>query len=229
MSESPFCPVCKNQSDFFESFGLIPRADARCPKCGALERHRLVWLYFTRCTTLFDGAPKRVLHVAPEQAFESRLRHIPGLHYVTADRSDPVAMVRMDLVDINFPAATFDVIYCSHVLEHVPDDRRAMQELQRVLSPRGWAVLNVPVDLTGPPTFEDPSVSDPKERERLFGQSDHVRLYGPDYVERLEAAGFTVAIIRPQDVATKDEIERMRIGSAAAGEVFLCRRARTSQ
>jgi SAM-dependent methyltransferase len=188
--------------------------------CGAKERHRFVWLYFTRMTDLFDGRPKDVLHVAPEQCLEPRLRRQLGTGYVTADLFDPRAMVKMDVTDIHYPDESFDVIYCSHVLEHVQDDLRAMREFYRVLKRGGWAVVLVPVSAVH--TFEDPSVVDPAERRRLFGQDDHVRRYGLDFPERLRRAGFEVTTIHVTDLLAEDEIERVELG--ACGEVYRCTR-----
>ncbi len=115
----------------------------------------------------------------------------------------------MDITDVQYPDDTFDVIYCSHVLEHVPEDRKAMRELRRVLAPAGWAVLQVPI--TAEETFEDPSVTDPEERERLFGQCDHVRRYGPDYALRLKEAGFEVRTYTAAEVVGAENLERMGI------------------
>ncbi len=189
--------------------------------CQALERHRLVWLYFQRMTDLFDGGAKQVLHVAPEPAFVPGLKERLGAGYLTADLDDARAMERMDITDIRHPDGSFDVIYCSHVLEHVPDDRKAMREFYRVLRPGGWAVLLVPI--TAETTVEDPSITDPAERLRLFGQEDHVRRYGPDYRERLEAAGFKVTITHPSSFLKPNEMERTGI-SEAAGEIYHCTR-----
>lgn len=139
--------------------------------------------------------------------------------YVTADLQNP-ADFQWDITAIPQPDASFDVIYCSHVLEHVYEDRKAMSEFYRVLKPGGWAVLNVPI--TDEVTFEDPSVTDPAERLRVFGQKDHVRRYGPDYVDRLREAGFQVETVYPRDLFSIDELERLTLNSAAAGEVFYC-------
>ncbi len=217
--ENRFCPVCETPSRKFEAFGLVPREDARCVHCGALERHRLVWLFLWRKTDLFDGRPKRMLHVAAEPFFASRLRAWLGPGYVTADLNDPRAMVRLDVTEMPFADDTFDVVYCSHVLEHVPDDRRAMREFHRVLRKDGWAVIQVP--LTADRTFEDPAVQDPDERRRLFGQEDHVRRYGPDFVERLQEAGFAVEVFQVADLAPPGAAERLGL-TAASGQVFYC-------
>ena len=214
-----WCPVCRTPSRRFREYGIVPRPDALCMHCGALERHRLAWLYLERRTELFDGRPKRMLHVAPEDAFERRLRRALGEGYLTADLSEARAMVAMDVEDIQMPDGSFDVIFCSHVLEHVRDDRRAMREFFRVLRPGGWAVLLVPI--TAEKTVEDPTVTDPAERLRRFGQDDHVRRYGPDYVDRLREAGFTVTVTRVPDLATPEEAERMAL-TPAAGEIYFC-------
>lgn len=223
------CPVCRKPSrEFARSGEVVVRADAKCIYCGALERHRLVWLFFDRRTSIFRNPPARMLHIAPEPILTRLLRSQLGDAYLTADleADDPLVDVRMDISNIQYSDETFDAIYCSHVFEHVNDDRKAMRELRRVLTADGWAVLLVPI--TAPRTYEDPTVTDPDERLRLFGQRDHVRRYGPDYVERLREAGFDATIIRPSDFLTASEIERMGI-TEAAGDIYFCRRADTSR
>jgi SAM-dependent methyltransferase len=214
-----FCPVCGKESRKFCDFGIAPREDAMCPQCGALERHRFVWLYFNKRTNLFDAGTIRMLHIAPEKCFENRLKKRLGENYVTADLLNPRAMVKMDIMDIKFPNESFDVIYCSHVLEHVSDDRQAMREFYRVLKPKGWAILLVPI--TVEKTFEDPSIVDPQERLKVFGQEDHVRRYGTDYTERLREAGFKVSITRVFDLLEKEDAILMGI-TPASGEIYLC-------
>jgi len=194
---------------------------ARCPACGCLERHRLAWLVLGRHTDLFDGAPKRLLHVAPERALEGRLRALPGIEYVSADLTDRRAMLNFDVTKIPLSDHSFDALICSHVLEHVPDDRAAMRELARVVKPSGWAIIEVPPLLDGV-TFEDPSVQSPRERARLFGQHDHVRVPGHDYPRRLEENGWLVGRIRGRDLS-REEITRL--GLHAEEDVFLCRPA----
>jgi SAM-dependent methyltransferase len=186
--------------------------------CGTAERHRLTWVYLQQQTDLFNGGPKSVLHVAPEPFFEDRLRSVLGRDYLTADLLNPRAMVKMDITDIQYPDDTFDVVYCSHVLEHVPDDRKAMRELRRVMKPDGWAILLVPI--TADATFEDPSITDPQERLRAFGQEDHVRRYGPDYLDRLREAGFDVRVSKVHDFLATDDINKMGIDTGE--EIFFC-------
>jgi SAM-dependent methyltransferase len=213
------CPVCGKSSRKFGDFGTPPRKDAQCMFCGALERHRYVWLYLNQHTNLFDGKPKKMLHVAPEQCFEARLRKLLGRNYITADLFDARAMVRMDITEIKYPNNSFDVIYCSHVFEHVIDDRKAMREFHRVLKPDGWAILLVPI--TAESTFEDPSVTEASERLRLFGQIDHVRKYGADYIDRLRTSGFTVRVDYATDFFQQPEIEKFGLTNASGG-IYYC-------
>lgn len=214
-----WCPVCEKSSRKFDAFGIVPRKDAKCMLCGALERHRFVWLYFSKMTNLFDETPKRMLHIAAEQCFEYRLRNLLGEDYITADLLDPGAMVKMDITDIQYPDEYFDVIYCSHVLEHVQDDKRAMREFCRVLKSDGWAILLVPI--IAEKTFEDASVVDPSERLRVFGQEDHVRRYGSDYIDRLREAGFKVKVSCVSDLFQESDIEHMGLTSAS-GDIYYC-------
>ena len=179
----------------------------------------MLWLFLQRRTDLFDLSPKRMLHVAPEPALAWRFKCVANLDYLSADLDARTAMVKMDICEIHCPDNTFDVICCSHVLEHVPDDRRAMREFWRVLKSQGWAVILVPI--TAPKTFEDTSVTGPRERERLFGQYDHVRRYGPDFEERLEAAGFKVTRTMTEDLVT-DPDEAHYLGVSANETIFLC-------
>jgi Methyltransferase domain len=213
------CPVCGTSARVFLPFGTPPRPGAMCPRCDALERHRLVWLYFQRRTDLFDGRPKRFLHVAPERCFESRLRKCFGTSYISADLASPRARIRLDITCTPFPNGAFDVVYCSHVLQYVPEDRRAMREIGRLLGKDAWAVFMVPI--TEVKTLEDPSVVDPKERLRLFGREDQVRRYGADFVDRLRESGFQVTVTRAADLCSPEETTRL--GLAASGAVFHCR------
>jgi SAM-dependent methyltransferase len=213
------CPVCGKSSRRFRPFGLSLREEAQCIHCGALERHRLLWLYLSKRTDLFDGKPKTMLHIAPESCLESIFRQRLGDNYITADLFSSKVMVKMDVTDIHYPDQSFDVIYCSHVLEHVQNDRRAMKEFYRTLKDRGWAILLVPIDAEE--TFEDPSIVEPEERLRAFGQEDHVRRYGPDYADRLREAGFRVQVTTVADLAQQDEIRRMGL-TRASGDIYFC-------
>lgn len=217
-----WCPVCHRSSRRFKVFGRgVLRKDAQCIHCNALERHRFVWLYFQHKTDLFDGRQKKILHIAPEASLEPLLKARLGANYITADIEDPRAAVKMDITQIQYPDDSFDVIYCSHVLEHVPEDRKAMRELRRVLKPGGWAILLVPV--VGDHTYEDPSITDPAERLKAFGLEDHVRQYGRDYIDRLREAGFAVKMTEVADMYDRREATRMGL-HGDVGEIYFCTR-----
>lgn len=215
-----YCSICDRSSNQFLSTGVNPREDARCPFCGSLERHRLVVHFLRKQTNLFDGDTKDFLHVAPESGLQRLFAKAAGSGYLTADLMAEGVMEKMDITDIHHPDESFDIIYCSHVLEHVPDDRKAIGEFFRTLRQSGWAVLNVPI--TADTTIEDPSITDPQERLRLFGQDDHVRRYGPDYKDRLEEAGFCVTVYSPEDLFSSSEIARQGMENGAAGEIYYC-------
>ncbi|MBX2962545.1 MAG: class I SAM-dependent methyltransferase [Cyclobacteriaceae bacterium] len=184
------CPVCEKKFRKFLPYGRIkPRENALCPNCLALERHRLLWLYLKEKTKFFEK-PLDVLHIAPETCFIKRFEKIHGTRYITADIESPLAKVKMDIHHIPFEDNRFDVVLCNHVLEHVQDDIKAMSEIYRVLKPGGFAILQVPFFNPIPEiTLEDFAVTNPTEREKLFGQDDHVRKYGRDYAARIERTG----------------------------------------
>jgi hypothetical protein len=184
-----YCPCCDSHFRCFIPKG--PNRNGMCPRCGYLDRHRMLWLYLDKRTNIFRDRLK-VLHFAPEFIIQKKLRSCPNLDYTSADLDSPLAMAKVDITSIPYAENTFDIILCSHVLEHIPDDQQAMSELYRILKPGGWALILVPFDAERAETFEDPNVVDPKERTRLFGQFDHVRIYGRDFMDRLERAGFTV-------------------------------------
>lgn len=214
-----YCPVCGKSSRKFRKYGDGSRDGSVCVHCSSLERHRLIWLFFQKRTGLFDQSPKKFLHIAPERCFISRLQAVLGNErYITADLYDKRASVKMDITSIEFPDRSVDAVYCSHVLEHVQDDRKALSEFHRILKPDGWAVFMIPI--TEEKTFEDPSITDPIERKRIFGQEDHVRCYGKDFIERLKDAGFHVTVSNAKDICSEEEISRM--GLLLNEDIFFC-------
>lgn len=217
--KTKYCPVCQHSSRKFRPYGNPPRKNAQCVRCGSLERHRITWLFFNQHTNLFDAKPKQMLHIAPEACFQHRLKQRVGTGYLSADLNRSSAMVKMDITAINYPDQSFDIIYCSHVLEHIEDDLQAMREIHRVLKNTGWAILLVPI--IAEKTFEDPSITSPAERLRVFGQTDHVRKYGPDYIDRLRQAGFTVKKYGASDLGTPQDTIKMGL-TGTNDEVFFC-------
>ncbi len=195
---------------------LTTRENVLSPSTLSLERHRLLWLYLKNKTDFFK-APLKVLHFAPEQAFLSRFRKLKNLDYTTTDLNSPIADIKADICDLPFDDDSFDFIICNHVLEHIPDDRKAMFELFRILKPGGRAILQIPQDMEREETYEDPSITDPKEREKHFGQYDHVRVYGRDYFDRLRSVGFKVEEVDYTSALSDEEIDRYRL---AKGEII---------
>jgi len=169
------------------------RENVLSPGTLSLERHRQMWLYLKRETDFFQKQYK-VLHIAPEQAFFKKFKRLKNLNYITADLYSPIVDVKADILNLPFPDESFDVIFCNHVLEHIEDDRKAMAELYRVMKKGGWGIFQIPLKNKMETTYEDFSITDPKERQKHFGQYDHVRWYGMDYFSRLQQAGFTTEI-----------------------------------
>lgn len=215
------CPLCRRTFSRFLDFAGT--RGVWCPSCLSLPRQRLLYLYLMDQMSFF-GSSLSVLHFAPERCLSRLIRHQKGIRYVTADllvsllpmcdRPDVV----MSVTDIDFEDNTFDVVICSHVLEHVRDDRKAMAEILRVLRPGGWAFLQVPINAASGSTMEDPSLS-PAQRALQYGFEDHVRLYGLDYPERLRAAGFHVS---ESDYVRHLDIRRYVLDSEET--IYVCRK-----
>ncbi|MGC6430113.1 MAG: class I SAM-dependent methyltransferase [Jejuia sp.] len=192
------------------------RNNVLSPSTLSLERHRLLWLYLKNETTFFREELK-VLHFAPEQAFYKRFKTLDNLDYVTTDLNSPLADVKADICNLPFKNDEFDVILCNHVLEHIPDDIKAMQELFRIMKPDGWGIFQIPQDLNRATTFEDDTITDKKERAKIFGQYDHVRVYGRDYFDKLRSIGFTVEEVDYTKNLSRDFIEKYCL---AEGEII---------
>jgi SAM-dependent methyltransferase len=217
-SQSKACPVCLAR---FENFvGFRKRPHARCPQCGAFERHRLSWLYLKSNTALFRE-PTRFLHFAPEEFLRARIASNLNVSYTAASYNPAQPDQGIDIQRLPFADGSFDLVFCSHVLEHVPDDRLAMRELLRVLAPGGRALIMIPLRNV-PDTYEDFSITEPEERTKHFGQYDHVRWYGRDVLTRLREAGFQVKIVYHTEALSLDE--QVRYG-VAPEPIFDCQRA----
>jgi len=204
------CPVCDKTFRKFLPFGVKERENALCPACMSLERHRLQWLYLKDETDFFTSSHK-VLHVAPEQCFHKRFKALSNLDYTTADLESPLADLHFDLHDIPLEDNLYDFFICNHVLEHVEDDKRVLKEVLRILKPGGKAIMQVPLDYSRELTFEDSSITKASEREKFFGQKDHLRVYGLDYPDVLRAQGFHVEEIDYSGILGEEKANRYRL------------------
>ena len=210
------CPLCNHNFRTMRYLGLdLPvmkelqvigagRRKKQCPACCSSDRSRMIYLYLRDYLNISDkGKQWSILHIAPENDLYSTLQPLLKencLQYVCGDKFEakhffPDYIKYIDITDIDYSDNTFDLIICNHVLEHIPNDLDAMKELYRVLKPGGIAILQVPLSKKLKKTFEDPSITDPAERERLFGQFDHYRIYGQDFSKRITEAGFTFSTI----------------------------------
>jgi SAM-dependent methyltransferase len=209
------CPVCGRH---FRKFARFHGANDQCPGCGSLMRHRALVLYLREVERMPEST-RDVLDVGPGQGVRAWLSSLPRLRYLAVDIDRDLADLQADITALPFEEHSFDYALCIHVLEHVADDQAGIGELFRVLRPGGTAVVQVPPsDLEK--TLEDPSITDPRERERRFGGHDHVRLCGADYRRRLEVPGFRV---EPVDYA--DEVgaaARERHGLRVGEPFYVC-------
>lgn len=206
------CPVCEKSFSKFLSYGsdVAHRENVLCPYDLTLERHRLMWLYLRDHSNFFKDDLK-VLHIAPEQCFHKRFQNQANLDYLTGDLVSPIADMHFDLHDIPLEDNRFDVVFCNHVMEHVDDAIRCMSELNRVMKPGGWGIMQVPQDFSRETTYEDPSIVTPEDREKHYWQKDHVRLFGRDYPDWLRKAGFNVKEFKKEEFYSQDLIERYRL------------------
>lgn len=195
-----FCPICKKSFNQLNQFGDPPRKNAMCFKCHSLERHRLLYWFLETKINLFTSVKNiSLLHFAPEVFLFNKITSTPGITYHPVDY-DPAIYHKKGLTEVNFTditniphsGNTFDLIICNHVLEHIPDDAKAISEIYRVLKPGGQALLMIPIDFKRKKTYEDFSITSMEDRKIHFGQEDHVRWYAMDFVERLKDAGFLV-------------------------------------
>ncbi len=199
-------PIDNSNYSKFLSYGYKRiRKNALCPGTLSLERHRLLWLYLDNETNFLNSSLK-VLHVAPEQVFYKKFKKLKNWDYLTFDLNSPIADIKGDLTSTNFKDESFDLIICNHVLEHIKDDKSALNEIYRVLKYNGTSILQVPINLRREKTFEDSTIKSKIQREKYFGQYDHVREYGLDFKDRVEQSGFKVQMINYSKKISKDLI-----------------------
>lgn len=199
-------PIDGNTFRAFLPYGYNKiRNNVLSPSTYSLERHRLLWLYLKNETSFFK-AKLKVLHFAPESALMNQFKKLKNLSYDTIDLNSPIADIKADICDLPFLDNSYDFILCNHVLEHIVDDNKAIRELYRVLKKNGIGIFQVPIDYNRDTTFEDFSVTNKKERNKLFGQYDHVRIYGLDFFDRLQKAGFSVERCEYTSKLSKEDI-----------------------
>ncbi len=218
LGEGRVCACCGMHWREFVPAGKPERPGEMCLRCGGGRRQRLMAHFLT--SQLKQRPRTRLLHFAPEVSLTRVITRLPNIEYQSIDIAEDVALTQGDIQNLPFAGNTFDVIVCSHVLEHIPDDAKAMGELRRVLTGDGVAYVMVPQDFERATTYEDPTITDPAGRERAFGQDDHVRMYGRDFVDRLTKAGFNVETRRTKEIADEQAI---RLGDLWDDVIYVCR------
>lgn len=216
-----FCPCCGGSYNQFLPYGITLREDALCPSCNSLERHRLLCDFINNNKEIFRGKVN-MLHVAPEEFLQKKFQSLPSVNYISVDLNSQLAMLKADITDICFRDNYFSIIICNHVLEHIMDDRKAMSELYRVLAADGLACIMVPINKKFKSTYEDLNIESYEERAKSYGQGDHVRIYGMDFIERLRAVGFAVSIYSVKEHYSAKLVKKF--GLIEDDEIFLCRK-----
>lgn len=190
------CPICGAKRRKFLPYGYGKvREDALCPSCLSLERHRMLWHYFMHNQALSNKIKSlpTILHIAPEVCLMKQFKQMYAAKpkcYITADLESPLADMHFDVQQIPIADNSVDIIICNHILEHVESDHKALCEMYRIMRPGGVGIMLAPIDYSREVTYEDDTITDPKQRAEIFGQYDHRRIYGKDYLNRLTAAGF---------------------------------------
>ncbi len=221
-----YCNCCRKTFSRFLPYGNIPRENACCPWCHSLERTRVLQAYLERETDLFRRE-RKVLHFAPEWIIRKRFRQSAGRRgYYSADINPALADHVADIMQIPFPDETFDYIICSHVLGHVPDEKKAVSEMYRVLKPGGEALVMTVIDPDNPETFENPELTTPEERFAAYGEQDLLRLHGRDFADRLAGENINVEVIDYRTKLPPSENRRMSTGNGNRELIFRCTKCR---
>lgn len=217
--DKKYCPVCNNKLVTFFPVGQYART-ATCPICASCERHRLLWLRWKMDD--FAAIKGRVLHFAPEDGLLDKIRLLPEVdEYFPVDFNPSCSDINFaDITNIPFADNSINTIICNHVLEHIPDDRKAMGELYRVLANDGIVFITIPIS-DHETTFEDATVNTPELREKIYGQSDHVRIYGQDFILRLKSSGFHIEEFTAGNNFSAEEIEKYGLANDI---LYICRK-----
>lgn len=214
IGDAAYCPCCKGKFSKFLEVG--PKKEPMmCPRCRSNDRDRFFWFYLEKHPDFFQPDIK-LLHISPETIYFNRFRMIPGVDYVAGDKfilqfgnTYPKGTIYIDITAMpEFQDNTFDFIFCSHVLEYIKEDKKSLKELYRVLKPGGKAIISVPINFGHYSTIEDDSVIDPKEQEHLYGDTGHLRYYGEDYFERVQAAGFKTEFTPVREFISEEMIKK---------------------
>lgn len=225
-----FCPICNSTYSNFAPYRPSGRKNIRCINCRSLPRHRLLYFFLKQQTALLKPDTQlRVLHFAPEVQFYKLLAD-KNISYTSCDIApnshdfhEIKGIQKADITQLPFADNSFDLILCNHVLEHIVDDKKAMSELYRVMAPGGSGIFQVPLIYKNEHTYEDFSITKPSERKKAFGQFDHVRVYGRDYLDRLSAAGFEVTANRYAENFMDHDVARF--GLNPYERIVLCKKA----
>lgn len=212
-------PINNKSYSYFFPYGYNKqRKNALCPGTFSLERHRLLWLYLKKETDFFNSNNK-ILHFAPEQCFHKFFKSF-FKNYTTTDLNSPIVDIKADICNLPFNDNSFDYILCNHVLEHIYDDEKAMKEIYRVLNKNGIAILQVPIDINNNYTHEGRDIDNKQDRNKLFGQYDHLRMYGLDYFKKLKNIGFKVKNENYLSNISQDEKDKYSLHNA--GSIPIC-------
>lgn len=233
-SKKYYCPLCNYSSNTLEPMGAdfpvitekqiigAGKRKAGCCNCGSSDRERLVFVFLKDYLNVFNPSKTiSILHIAPETNLSKKILSYKNITYKCGDKftegySYPDYVENIDVLGLPYENNQFDLIICNHVLEHIIDDTKALKELNRVLKPGGQAILQVPISKSMEKTFEDFSITSKQEREKHFGQSDHVRIYGQDYLKRLQKAEF-----KTQRINISSHRAYRKIGLNKAEDIFL--------
>ena len=213
--KSAYCPICDQTFRKFKPAGRskYKRPNAVCPKCAGRERDRVMYQFFKDKKEILRRAQCRVLHIAPESCVVPNLQELATRQYVSGDLVRTDVLVQFDVQTLPFSDQSFEIVYCSHVLQAVDDDDKALGEIKRVLTNNGWAIISVPCRGLATQVFHAGGSHEVP--------ADFVRIYGSDFTEKLVQAGFNVVPINMQNIVSDEEQRMMCLSVKSVGAIFL--------